>query len=165
MKLQAKVGDQTHQLDITQDGDRIRARVDGREYDLEALEVEPNVYLMRTDGMVREVFVARADNKYHASINGHDIEIDLIDPRKLRSFGSGSGEAEGMAEVRTMMPGKVVRFVIKPGDPVEKGDGVIVVEAMKMQNELKAPKAGTLKEFRVSEGDTVGAGDVLAIIE
>ena len=64
-----------------------------------------------------------------------------------------------------MMPGKVVRFVANPGQDVEKGDGVIVVEAMKMQNELKSPKAGTLKEFRVSEGDTVSAGDVLALVE
>ena len=63
------------------------------------------------------------------------------------------------------MPGKVVRLIASIGDLVEKGDAVLVVEAMKMQNDLKAPKAGVVKEIKVSEGTTVSAGDVLAVIE
>ena len=64
-----------------------------------------------------------------------------------------------------MMPGKVVRLIANVGDTVEKGDPVLVVEAMKMQNDLKAAKAGIVKEIRVSEGTTVAAGDVLAVID
>jgi biotin carboxyl carrier protein len=63
------------------------------------------------------------------------------------------------------MPGKVVRLISNVGEAVEKGDPILVVEAMKMQNDLKAPKAGTVKEIRVVEGSTVSAGDVLAVIE
>ena len=63
------------------------------------------------------------------------------------------------------MPGKVVNILLTVGSPVEKGDGVLVVEAMKMQNELKSPKAGVIKEIRVTEGAAVSASDILATIE
>ena len=72
---------------------------------------------------------------------------------------------EGVVEIKTMMPGKVVRLLKVKGDTVEKGEAVLVVEAMKMQNDLKAPKAGVVREIRVEEGSTVSAGDVLAVIE
>jgi biotin carboxyl carrier protein len=63
------------------------------------------------------------------------------------------------------MPGKVVRLMVREGDEVEAGAGVAVVEAMKMQNEIKSPKKGTIGKILVSEGATVNAGDVLAIVE
>jgi biotin carboxyl carrier protein len=70
-----------------------------------------------------------------------------------------------MAEIKTAMPGKVVRVLVEVGAQVAKGDGIIVVEAMKMQNELRSPKDGTVKDIRGSEGATVNPGEVLAIIE
>ena len=63
------------------------------------------------------------------------------------------------------MPGKVVRILVEAGATVEQGDGILVVEAMKMQNELRSPKSGVVKELRAKEGATVGAGDILATIE
>jgi len=165
MKLQAQVGDELHSFELERERNRVFARIYDREYEFEASEVEPDVFLLKHNRSVSEVFITRAGDSYTASVNGKAIEVRLIDPKRLRNFGSGSGDTEGVAEIKTMMPGKVVRFVANPGQDVEKGDGVIVVEAMKMQNELKSPKAGTLKEFRVSEGDTVSAGDVLALVE
>ncbi|MBA2621364.1 MAG: biotin/lipoyl-binding protein, partial [Acidobacteria bacterium] len=72
---------------------------------------------------------------------------------------------DGAAEIKTAMPGKVVRVLAVEGAEIKAGDGVLIVEAMKMQNEMKAPKDGIVKEIRVVEGATVNAGDVLAIIE
>ena len=63
------------------------------------------------------------------------------------------------------MPGKVVRILVAEGDEVEKGKGVLVVEAMKMQNEIKSPKKGVVKKLSAAEGSAVNAGDVLAVIE
>jgi len=63
------------------------------------------------------------------------------------------------------MPGKVVRILLEAGSEVKKGDGVLVVEAMKMQNEMKSPKDGIVRELRSTEGSTVNAGDVLVVIE
>jgi biotin carboxyl carrier protein len=93
------------------------------------------------------------------------VEVTLVDPKRLRGAGAAGGSTDGLAEIKTLMPGKVVRLIAQPGDEVAKGDPVLVVEAMKMQNDLKSPKAGVVKEIRVVEGATVGSGDVLAVIE
>lgn len=165
MKLQAQIDDEIHEVEIGRDGGRVFARIDDREYELEASEVEPNVFLLKHKGMVHEIYISPTGNSYQASVGGKDIDVRLIDPKRLRGTGSGAEHSDGNAEIRTMMPGKVVRLIVNTGDAIEKGDGVLVVEAMKMQNELKSPKAGTVKEIRVAEGETVAAGDVLAIIE
>ena len=89
----------------------------------------------------------------------------IIDPKRLRSAKGDDADASGKAEIKTAMPGKVVRILVAEGDTVQKGDGVIVVEAMKMQNEMKSPKDGVISKIKFAEGDTVSAGDVLVIIE
>lgn len=168
MKLQAHVSDETHQVEIRRDGAQVFAKIDDREYELEASQPEPNVFLFKNGGRVQEIFVspnANANGPYMVSTQSGDFEIKLVDPKRLRGS-AGSGEhADGLADIRTMMPGKVVRLILNVGDQVEKGDAVLVVEAMKMQNDLKAPKAGIIKEIRVASGSTVSAGDILAVIE
>ncbi|MEO5860473.1 MAG: biotin/lipoyl-containing protein [Pyrinomonadaceae bacterium] len=168
MKLQAKVGETLHNIEIKRDGEKFFAKVDEREYELEASEPEANVFLLKHNGRVHEFYVAPAHRWGSAQIvssRKSEIEITLIDPKRLRGSGVAGASADGVADIKTMMPGKVVRLIASVGDLVEKGDAVMVVEAMKMQNDLKAPKAGVVKEIRVSEGSTVAAGDVLAVIE
>jgi biotin carboxyl carrier protein len=168
MKIQAQFGENTHQVEIRRDGDRVVAWVDNREHDIEVSEPEPNVFLFKENGKIHEFFVApRTLPDAPVTVSGRygDVEVKLIDPKRLRGGSAVAGAADGTAEIKTMMPGKVVRIIAKPGDQVEKGDPVLVVEAMKMQNDLKSPKAGTVKEIRVQEGSTVGAGEVLAVIE
>lgn len=168
MKLQAQVGETLHNLEIRRDRGKMFAKVDEREYELEASEPEPNVFLLKHAGQIHEFYVAPATQPGSPQIissRKHDFEVTLIDPKRLRGSGTGAGSADGLAEIKTMMPGKVVRLIARVGDTVEKGDAVMVVEAMKMQNDLKAPKAGVVKEIRVSEGSTVAAGDILAIVE
>lgn len=168
MKLQAQIRDVLHSVEIKRDGYKVFAKVDDREYELEASEPEPNVFLLKHDGKVHEFYVAPANQPGSSQIVSSrkgDVEITLIDPKRLRGSKAAGGAADGLAEIKTMMPGKVVRLVANAGDQVEKGDPVIVVEAMKMQNDLKAPKAGIVRDIKVSEGSTVSAGDVLAVIE
>ncbi len=83
----------------------------------------------------------------------------------MKSAAGAGANADGAAEIKTAMPGKLVRILVEVGAEVKQGDGVLVVEAMKMQNEMKSPKDGIVKEIRFEEGATVNAGDVLAIIE
>ena len=71
----------------------------------------------------------------------------------------------GLQEVRALMPGKVVKLLVSVGDEVEAGAGVVVVEAMKMQNEMRAPKSGRVKRIHKAEGSTVGPGEALLEIE
>ena len=168
MKFHAETNGQTHVVDIRRDGEKVFANVDGRAYELEAAEPESNVFLLKHEGRVFEVYVtppAVAGEPTHARIGGNEFDVTLIDPKRLRGGGSAHSHDHGMAEIKTAMPGKIVRILVPAGTEVQKGDGIIVVEAMKMQNELKSPKDGVVKEVRGTEGSTVNAGDVLAVIE
>lgn len=166
MKVQAVLGGKKHEIEITRDGERLFARVDSRNYALDASEPEPNVFLLKHEGKVFEVFVSPQKNANYAVRAGSaELDVAISDPKRLRGSSAGADDASGKAEIKTAMPGKVVRILKSAGDAVEKGEGVIVVEAMKMQNEMKSPKDGSVKETRVAEGDTVSAGDVLVVIE
>ena len=98
-------------------------------------------------------------------IDGKHYAVELRDPRSLRSRRAASAGHEGPRSVKAPMPGKVVRVLAAAGAEVEAGEGILVVEAMKMQNELKSPKKGRLQKVTVSEGAAVNAGDVLAVVE
>jgi biotin carboxyl carrier protein len=98
-------------------------------------------------------------------IGGRRYGFEVDDPRSLQGRrGAGAG-TEGPRPVKAPMPGRVVRVLVEAGGEVEEGQGVVVIEAMKMQNELKSPKAGRVARVGVAVGDTVGSGDVLVVVE
>jgi biotin carboxyl carrier protein len=168
MKLIAELNHEKHDIEIKRDGDKIYAEIDGRSYELEASEPEPNVYLLKNEGKIYEIFVSPRSNlsePFHVRVKSSEFEVNIIDPKRLRSASAGAEHGEGLAEIKTAMPGKVVRVLVEQGAEIKTGEGVIVVEAMKMQNEIKSPKDGVVKEIRFAEGATVNAGDILAIIE
>ena len=151
MKLKAIIGETEEEVGLELAGGRVSARIGARAYELEAREIEAGVYLMFVGDRVVECRV--------------DDRIKIIDPKRLRSSQNSGGHHHGVAEIVAPMPGKVVRVHIEPGATVEKGVGVVVVEAMKMQNEMKSPRAGVVVAVNVKPGDTVNAGDVLAVLE
>jgi biotin carboxyl carrier protein len=98
-------------------------------------------------------------------IDGRRYGFEVEDPRSLQGRrGAGAG-TEGPRPVKAPMPGRVVRLLVEVGESVEEGQGVVVIEAMKMQNELKSPKAGRVVRVGAAVGDTVGSGDVLVVVE
>jgi biotin carboxyl carrier protein len=151
VKLRAIIGDAEEEVRLELDGERVSARIGARVYELEAREIEPGVYLFFFGNTVREFRV--------------DDEIKIIDPRRLRSGQNSGGHHHGVAQIVAPMPGKVVKVQVEAGAAVEKGAGVVVVEAMKMQNEMKSPRTGTVVSINVQPGDTVNAGDVLAVLD
>lgn len=166
MKLQAEIEDQKYEIEFVRDGNNVTATVDGREYQVEATEPEPHVFLFKNDHKVSEITVAAgSSDAYNVRSGTHELQIKMIDPKRLRGSATDDATFDGTAEIRTAMPGKVVRIITPVGTEVEKGDGVVVVEAMKMQNELKSPKDGVVKEVRFPEGTNVNSGDILAVIE
>jgi biotin carboxyl carrier protein len=166
MKLQAEINGEKHDVEITRNGDIVRATVDGRSYELEASEPEHNVFLLKNNGRIFEADVSVAAGKPHqVRVGSEEFEIKLIDPKRLRGSAGSEDAVDGTAEIKTAMPGKVVRIIAAAGTVVQKGDGIIVVEAMKMQNEMRSPKDGVVREIRAAEGSTVNAGEILAVIE
>ena len=97
-------------------------------------------------------------------VNGRLLSMEVFDPRDLRP-GQGASANQGRREIVASMPGKVIRVLVAAGDTVEEGQGLVVVEAMKMQNEMKSPKAGRVVEIRAHPDATVGAGEILLVVE
>ena len=125
---------------------------------------EPNVYSILLEGRVYEARVEETIAGLTVIVDGHRFEIAIRDPRRW-SRNTGSGTAEGIQTIFSPMPGKVVRVLVAPGDSIEAGEGVVVVEAMKMQNEMKALRAGRVAVLTAVAGATVNAGEILAAIE
>ncbi len=139
---------------------------DGAELEQQAsiVECEPGIFSILIDGRSYEAKVVPDGEGFYVDLAGHRSRIEVRDPRAMTRRAS-TGVGEGKQSVTAPMPGKVVRILVVEGDFVEAGAGIVVVEAMKMQNEMKAPRAGTVAQVLVREGDTVGAGDTLAVIE
>ena len=97
-------------------------------------------------------------------VNGRRYSMEVFDPRDLRP-GRGGSANHGRQEITASMPGRVMRVLVSPGDAVLEGQGLVVVEAMKMQNEMKSPKAGRVTEIRARADATVGAGEILVVVE
>ena len=168
MKLHATIAENEIDVEIRRAPGRVLANVDGREYELEANRRSSTVMLRTADG---KIFDCRVEGN---SSSGQPIDVfvgarrytlTLTDPKHLRSAAAASDSADGAVRIVAPMPGKVVRVLVEQGAQVEAGAGVIVVEAMKMQNEMKSPRAGVVVSIKVKPGDTVNAGDVLAVIE
>jgi acetyl/propionyl-CoA carboxylase alpha subunit len=123
----------------------------------------PGVYTVLLDGRSYDAFVEPAHNGLIVSINGYRFDVDVRDPRRLSRKSTGVG-AGGVQTLSSPMPGKVVRVLVGVGDAVTAGQGVLVIEAMKMQNELKTARAGTVLSISAKEGTTVVAGEPLATI-
>ena len=131
-------------------------------------EIEPDGYLFFLHHNVHECRVSErpaSKETFDVTIHGRRHEVTIVDPKRLRSGQNSDRHHHGVTEIRAPMPGKVVRVQTEAGAPVEKGAGVIVVEAMKMQNEMKSPREGVVVSINVKAGDTVNAGDVMAVIE
>jgi biotin carboxyl carrier protein len=168
MKLTAKLSGTEFQLDITRQENRVVALIDGRRYQIEASETADGFYLLLENNHVSECRVeqdaARRDvsNVY---VGTENYAISLIDPKRLRASTTDNARADSTAQLIAPMPGKVVRVYVEQGAIVKAGDAIIVVEAMKMQNEMKSPRDGTVTTLKAVTGATVNAGDVLAVIE
>ena len=166
MKLKALIGDREEELVIKLQNGRVSAEVGGRLYGLELREPQPGAFLFFLNHEVHECRVSeRAKSNFAVSIRGHSYEVTIVDPKRLRSGQNSDRHHHGAEQILAPMPGKVVRVQTEAGATVEKGAGVVVVEAMKMQNEMKSPRAGVVVSINVQPGDTVNAGDVLAVIE
>jgi biotin carboxyl carrier protein len=165
VKLKALIGDREEELVVRVSGGRVEAEIGGRAYDLEFREPEPGSYLFFLNTDVHECRVIEAKEHFDVNIRGRNCTVTIVDPKRLRSGQNSDRHHHGAAEILAPMPGKVVRVQLEVGAEVEKGAGIVVVEAMKMQNEMKAPRAGIVVSIKVKPGDTVNAGDVLAVVE
>ena len=165
MKLKAIAGEQEENLLLKIEDGHVSAEIGDRVYNLDVREIEPDSYMFFLNTNVHECRVSGSDSTFEVSIHGRNYSVTIVDPKRLRSGQNSDRHHHGVAEILAPMPGKVVRVQTESGATVEKGAGVIDVEAMKMQNEMKSPRDGIVISINVKPGDTVNAGDVLAVID
>ena len=158
------INDKKYRLDLNRADERWSCRLDGRDFEIDAILTRPDVLSLRIEDLAYEVKLERVPNDLHLWVGSACFTVEVRDPRSLRGR-TRAGDDHGPRTITAPMPGKVVRLLVREGDEVEPGRGVAVVEAMKMQNEIKSPKKGTIRKILVSEGAAVNAGDVLAIVE
>jgi len=153
-----------HRLELNRADGRWLCRLDGREVEVDAVLARPDVLSLRMGNRAYEVKCERVASELHLWVGSERFAVEVRDPRSLRGR-ARTVDQRGPRKLTAPMPGKVVRVLVTQGAGVEAGAGVLVVEAMKMQNEIKSPKKGTIQKILVSEGAAVNAGDVLAIVE
>lgn len=161
MKYIATIRDRSFEIDINEEGEII---ADGRrlEVDFQSVADEP-IYSMLLDGESFEGNVSTGESAVEVLLRGHLFLVDVEDERQRRlreTTGVGMVE-EGDFNMPAPMPGLVVAVPVEVGQEVEKGDNLIILESMKMQNELKAPKDGTVSRLQVSPGDSVDQNQIL----
>ncbi len=168
-------GEKTHTVELEREAippaagpsgsERLLVRLDGRKIEADAVELSAGTYSILLGGKSFEVRVERAAAGVKVHAGGQVFRAQVLDPRTWQGKrGHGGLEAEGRQQVTAPMPGKVVRVLVKAGDAVEARQGLLVVEAMKMQNEIRSPKSGKVERLLVTEGQAVNAGEVLAVV-
>ncbi|MGB7844601.1 MAG: biotin/lipoyl-containing protein [Candidatus Acidiferrum sp.] len=140
--------------------------IDGLAVSADVLMVAPNTISILLDSQSFEVHVTPSlDGKLKLQTGPHEFIAELQDPRAWRGRRQSALESEGRQQIVAPMPGKVIRLLVNVGDKVEGGQGLVVVEAMKMQNEIRSPKKGKVERLQAKVGQLVNAGDVLASVE
>jgi biotin carboxyl carrier protein len=168
-QYQARIGDRVVDVEVERKGGgAFRVRVDGRVLELDLTPAEDGVYSVLLGTRAREVDVqpAAEEEVLRVDLDGRSFEIAVLDERRRRrQIVRGGGHGAGAGDVLAPMPGKVVKVLVGPGDAVRAGQGVAVVEAMKMENELRAPRDGVVRDVRVAAGQTVELKETLVVIE
>jgi biotin carboxyl carrier protein len=171
MKFDLEIDGRIRTVELeAREGGHYQVTLDGEPLEIEARLLRPGVLSLVVAG--KSYRVVREDDALAGNGAGSSVVLDgqrfpyrVEDPRSLKARRAHAGGDDGPRTLKASMPGRVVRVLAMRGEYVDAHQGIVVIEAMKMQNELKSPKAGTVSEMRVAAGDTVSAGDVLAVIE
>ena len=165
VQLASSNGTRTHTVDLERMGDRWRIILNGEPVDVDVAEVAPNTLSILIRGESHEIRVARSSEGLLTVQTGlREFTAEVTDQRSWRGRRLGHVEVEGRQQITAPMAGKVVRLLVTPGEKVEVGQGLLVVEAMKMQNEIRSTKSGTVERLLVQEGQPVNSGETLAWI-
>jgi biotin carboxyl carrier protein len=154
-----------HRLELRKDSGGWECRLDGRAIRIDAVIPRRDVLSLLVDGRSYEIKREQTATDLHMWVGSARFAVEVRDPRSLRSRQKGAGDDKGPRKIVAPMPGRVVRVLVNENSPVEAGEGIVVVEAMKMQNEIKSPKKGVVKKLLATAGAAVSPGDVLAIVE
>ncbi len=159
-----KVEYKVHVKDI--EADKFEVIIDDKSYIVDTQLTETSVYSLIVNGKSYETDVDYHDGVYHILTEGDLFKIEIMDELKKKMLERrGGGAAEGKQVIKSEMPGAIIDVKVNVGDEVKEGDVLLILEAMKMQNEIRAPKDGEVKEVFVKAGDNVEADAKMVVVE
>jgi biotin carboxyl carrier protein len=164
MKFEIERNGSPHAIEILQSSQSSQITIDGTGCDANLLEIAPGIYSILIGGRSFEARVEPFGRALRITVGKREFTASVRDPRQWRRNHHASASSEQRQLVTAPMPGRVVRVLVRSGDAVKAGQGLIVVEAMKMQNEIRSPKAGKVERLLVREGQPVSAGDTVAVV-
>jgi len=156
---------QTHRVDVTQDSGRYRVTLGDRVWDVDARLTAHGIYSLLIDGVSHVADVDDRAGECVVEVGGETYSVQVEEHTRyiIRTRGGAANSAQGQT-LKAPLPGKITHVSVQAGDAVTAGQSLVVIEAMKMENELKAVAPGTVREVRVTAGQAVNAGDVLIVI-
>lgn len=164
MKLSAQVGETVHEIVIERRDALFLVTVDGEQFEADARKLQGELYSILMKGRSYAVSVEAIGDGYCVRHGAGKQVVRLTDPSR-RARAGAQAALRGPTSVQAVMPGKVVRVLVREGDAVALGQGLVVVEAMKMENEIASPKAGRVASVLVEPGRPVEAGATLVVVE
>lgn len=167
MRWVVRGGQSSHEMEVARRGDQFTVELDGQRHELELVRLDGAVASLRFPSSGRSLQIT-----YHHGLNGswrvsvgqREFDLEVLTPAEAVEAVSAARES-GPSHVMAPIPGKVVAIKVEPGDQVEPGQALVVLEAMKMENELAADQAGKVAAIHVAAGDTVESGELLVELE
>ncbi len=166
MKIELEIDGQPMEVEFSLADGVAQLTFGGATQEAQVSEPEPGMFtIIINDRVYRCSLEKSPEGAIDVIVNGVRIPVAARDKKHLRGQAGAAAGESGQIKLSSPMPGKVVRVLLNAGDEVAARQGILIVEAMKMQNEVQSPKAGKVAEIKVAEGQTVNAGDTLAVIE
>jgi biotin carboxyl carrier protein len=165
MIYEVTIAEKVYRVELVRTEPEWKCKLDGRELPLDVVSAQDGMLSLLLQGKSYEVKQETVGAESNVVVGQERFSVSVRDPRSFRSRRRSGASEQGVMKIKAPMPGKVVRILAPAGAQVEIGQSVVVIEAMKMQNELKAPKTGVVKKISVAEGAAVEAGQALAEVE
>lgn len=165
MIYEVTIAEKVYRVELVRTEQEWKCKLDGRELPLDVVSAQDGMLSLLLQGKSYEVKQETVGTESNVVVGQERFSASVRDPRSFRSRRRSGASEQGVMKIKAPMPGKVVRILAPAGAQVEIGQSVVVIEAMKMQNELKAPKTGVVKKISVAEGAAVEAGQALAEVE
>ena len=165
MIYEVTIAEKVYRVELVRTEQEWKCKLDGRELPLDVVSAQDGMLSLLLQGKSYDVKQETVGAGSNVVVGQERFSASVRDPRSFRSRRRSGASEQGVMKIKAPMPGKVVRILAPAGSQVEMGQSVLVIEAMKMQNELKAPKTGVVKKINVGEGAAVDAGQALAEVE
>ena len=163
MNLSFWLNSKEHKLSLKEKArNQIQVSLGRKKFDVTVEVLNKDEILLNIDGKVYNTIICSNTSSYSICVNGKSFDIERKSASQILS---GSAVKKQKREVKTSMPGKIVKVLLDEGREVEEGQAVLILEAMKMQNEIKAPQSGKITRIGPKQGDSVETGALLFVVE